>query len=309
MGPVMRIAIVGVGKIARDQHVPAIAAVPGLDLVATASRHGTVAGVPAFPSLEALLAEGPAFDAVALCTPPQVRRTQAALALASGKHVLLEKPPGATVAEIAPLADAARAAGVTLFASWHSRFAPAVEPARAFLEAHPPRAATILWKEDVRHWHPGQDWIWQPGGLGVFDPGINALSILTRILPRPVFLQQAELSFPANRAAPIAAELSFSDGRELVVQASFDWRQTGPQTWDILLDTEAGQLVLTRGGAALLLDGRTLLDEEKAEYPGLYRRFAELVAQGGSEVDLQPLVHVADAFMLARRRTVEAFDD
>jgi len=161
----------------------------------------------------------------------------------------------------------------------------------------------------VRHWHPGQDWIWQPGGLGVFDPGINALSILTRILPGAVFLQQAELSFPANRAAPIAAELSFSDGRELVVQASFDWRQTGPQTWDILLDTEAGQLVLTRGGAALLLDGTTLLDEEKAEYPGLYRRFADLVAQGGSEVDLQPLVHVADAFMLARRRTVEAFDD
>ena len=41
----------------------------------------------------------------------------------------------------------------------------------------------IIWKEDVHHWHPGQRWIWEPGGFGVFDPGINALSVLTEILP------------------------------------------------------------------------------------------------------------------------------
>jgi hypothetical protein len=41
----------------------------------------------------------------------------------------------------------------------------------------------IVWHEDVRKWHPGQQWIWEPGGFGVFDPGINALSIATRIFP------------------------------------------------------------------------------------------------------------------------------
>jgi D-galactose 1-dehydrogenase len=45
----------------------------------------------------------------------------------------------------------------------------------------------VIWREDVRVWHPGQDWIWQPGGLGVFDPGINALSIITHILPARSF--------------------------------------------------------------------------------------------------------------------------
>ena len=39
------------------------------------------------------------------------------------------------------------------------------------------RTLTVAWKEDVRIWHPGQAWIWKAGGLGVFDPGINALSI------------------------------------------------------------------------------------------------------------------------------------
>ena len=41
----------------------------------------------------------------------------------------------------------------------------------------------VTWKEDVRHWHPGQQWIWEAGGFGVFDPGINALSIVTKIMP------------------------------------------------------------------------------------------------------------------------------
>jgi D-galactose 1-dehydrogenase len=35
---------------------------------------------------------------------------------------------------------------------------------------------------------------------------------------------------------------------------------------------------------------------------------AELVAQGGSEVDLAPMVHVADALTLGRRIETEAFD-
>ena len=78
----------------------------------------------------------------------------------------------------------------------------------------------------------------------MFDPGINALSILTRILPRPFFLTQAELSFPRNRAAPIAADLAFSDETGLPIRAEFDWRQTGPQTWDIRVETEAGRLTL-----------------------------------------------------------------
>lgn len=308
MSPI-RLALVGLGKIARDQHLPAIAATPGIELVAIASRNAALDGVACYPTLDALLAEMPEIDAVAFCTPPQVRRAQAALALEAGKHVLLEKPPGATVSELAPLIAAAEQSGKTLFATWHSRFAPAVEPARNFLAEHTIRAVTIEWKEDVRVWHPGQDWIWEPGGLGVFDPGINALSILTRILPRPVFLTRAEVYFPANRAAPIAADLDFSDASGLAVRAEFDFRQTGPQTWDIRIETDAGELTLSSGGAELFLDGRPLIAEKEAEYPGIYRHFVDLIGRGASDVDLTPLAHVADAFMLGRRTIVESFED
>jgi D-galactose 1-dehydrogenase len=304
---IIRLAIVGLGKIAKDQHIPAIADTPGMELAAVASRNASVDGIAHFASLEQLLAAAPDIDAVALCTPPQVRSAQAAAALKAGKHVLLEKPPGATVSELAPLVAAARERGRTLFATWHSRFAPAVEPARAFLADRQIRSVVVEWKEDVRVWHPGQAWIWEPGGLGVFDPGINALSILTRILPRPFFLTAADLSFPSNRAAPIAADLTFSDDSALPIRAEFDFRQTGPQTWDIRIETDAGRLTLSSGGSRLVHDDRTLIDEAQAEYRGIYRRFAELIADRESDVDLSPLVHVADAFMFGRRRDVEPF--
>lgn len=305
----LKLAIVGLGKIARDQHVPAIAATPGVELVAVASRHAWLDGVANFASLDELLAQAPEVEAIAFCTPPQGRHLLAVQALKAGKHVLMEKPPGATVAEIEPLTALARDAGKTLFATWHSRFAPAVAKARARLSRTRIRSIRIDWKEDVRIWHPGQDWLWEPGGLGVFDPGINALSILTAVLPNPVFVAKAELHFPANKAAPIAAELELSNAAGLPIRAEFDFRQTGPQTWDIRAETDQGEIVLSLGGARLVQAGETVIDEKETEYQGIYRRFVELAGSGTSDVDLTPLGLVADAFLVGRRHVAEAFED
>jgi len=305
----LRVAIVGFGKIARDQHVPAIAATEGVELVAVADPVASLPGVPHAATLVELLRGALDIDAVAICTPPQVRQAQAAMALAAGKHVLLEKPPGATVAEITPLSAAARTAGRTLFTAWHSRYAPAVEPARQLLAGRQINSVRITWKEDVRVWHPGQAWIFEPGGLGVFDPGINALSILTRLLPQPLFVTSADLAFPANRDAPIAASLALSDAQGLEIAAEFDFRQTGPQSWDIEIETDGGLVSFSHGGRKLRMGDRQHVDAGKAEYPALYRRFRELAVSGDSDVDLAPLQLVADAFLLGRRRTVEPFED
>jgi D-galactose 1-dehydrogenase len=308
MAPI-KLAIVGVGKIVRDQHLPSIAANPDFDLVATASRHGTVDGIPAFKAIEEMLAARPDIDAVSLCMPPQFRYDAARKALEAGKHVFLEKPPGATISEVEDLKRIAAAKGLSLFASWHSRYAPAVERAKAFIAASTLRGMTVTWKEDVRHWHPNQAWIWEAGGLGVFDPGINALSIVTHILPEPVFLTAATLEFPENRDAPIAAALSFGNGNGPMVEAVFDWRQTGKQSWDIEARTDKGDMRLADGGAKLFIDGRLAYEAPEQEYPELYRRFAAIIHAGESDADLAPLTHVADAFMLGRRKIVDPFFD
>ena len=98
----VRLAIVGLGKIARDRHIPAISANEAIELAAIADPNASIDGIAHFATLDELLAAAPDIDAVALCTPPQVRSALAAAALKAGKHVLLEKPPGATVSELDP---------------------------------------------------------------------------------------------------------------------------------------------------------------------------------------------------------------
>lgn len=304
-----RIGIVGYGKIAQDQHVPSIARTPGLELAAVASQRGAgPGGVAVFRDYRELLAS-PEVDAAAICTPPQVRHAIAREALAAGKHVLLEKPPAATLSELEDLRRAGEEAGRTLFTTWHSQHNRAVEEARAALRHETVRGLLVTWKEDVRRWHPGQAWIWEAGGFGVFDPGINGLSILTRILPDPLFVRGATLEFPENADAPIAASLVFAARGGEDLRAELDWRQTGPQSWDIEIETAAGRrLALRNGGARLELDGSVAVDEPPAEYESIYARFAELLAAGASEVDDAPFRLVADAFMIGRRVTVERFE-
>ncbi|WP_295999228.1 Gfo/Idh/MocA family oxidoreductase [Rugamonas sp.] len=308
MSPI-KLAIVGVGKIVHDQHLPAIAGNAAYTLLASASRNNAIDGLPSFKTIEEMLAAMPEIEAVSLCMPPQYRYAAAHTALSAGKHVFLEKPPGATLSEVADLEALAAAKGVTLFTSWHSRYAPAVQPAKAYLAQHAPTSMHVIWKEDVRHWHPNQDWIWQAGGLGVFDPGINALSIVTEILPSLIFLTGATLEFPENRDAPIAADLHFRNAQAVPVHAEFDWRQTGKQSWDIIVTTADGEVKLSEGGARLSIAGVEQALAKEAEYPSLYQRFAELVAAGRSDVDVAPLRHVADAFMLGKRKQVVAFHD
>jgi D-galactose 1-dehydrogenase len=301
----MQIALVGIGKIALDQHVPAIANSPDWELAATISRKGTVEGVESYDDFAAFLTARPDVEVVSLCLPPVPRFDYAEAALMAGRHVMLEKPPGATLSEVHALQALAAQNGLTLYTTWHSRMAKAVAAAKTYLADKSILRAHITWREDVRHWHPGQDWVFEPGGMGVFDPGINALSILTEILPAPVHLTAASLEFPSNRQTPIAAKLTFSGN----VSADFDWRQTGPQTWDIEIDTNAGPMALRMGGNILEINGTPTSGENTimGEYPALYARMAELVKTKTSEVDLAPMTHVADALTLGRRIETEAF--
>lgn len=301
----MRIALVGVGKIALAQHVPALKASPDWSLAATVSQQGRVDGVKAYTDFERFLDENPDIPAVSLCVPPAPRFGYAYRALEAGRHVMLEKPPGATLAEVQVLAELAARRGLTLYATWHSRMAHAVAPAKEWLRGKRVARARVVWKEDVRHWHPGQKWVAEPGGMGVFDTGINAFSILSEILPAPLYLQSAELEVPEDWQTPIAARLRFCGD----VTADLDWRQTGPQTWDMEIHTDQGAIALRLGGNVLEIDGQAVAgqDDILGEYPALYARMAQLVARGESEVDLTPMVLVSDAFALGRRTIVAPF--
>ena len=308
----LKIALAGIGKIAHDQHIPALNASPDWELAATVSRHATVDGVEAFEDFDAMLDARPDITVVSLCMPPVPRFDYARAAILAGRHVMLEKPPGATVSECHALEELARRAGVSLYATWHSREAAMVAPAKAWLAGKKIKSLVVTWKEDVRKWHPGQTWIWQAGGLGVFDPGINALSIVTEILSEPIHITSSELLIPENCETPIAANLTFAHPQGAEVSAEFDFRKEGDQFWNIAIETDQGNLVLSEGGATLSINGEMQSTARgdtalKGEYPRLYANMAALVRARGIDIDLAPMAHVADAFLLGKRVTVEPF--
>lgn len=305
MKPV-RIALIGAGKIARDQHVPALTADARFAMVAAADPAGALEGVPTFPSLAALLTDGPRVDAVSVCTPPRGRAAIVAEAIAAGLHVMIEKPPAATLSEVAAMEAQARARGTALFAAWHSREAGAVAPARAWLAARRVTGFSIAWKEDIRRWHPGQDWILEAGGFGVFDPAINALSIVTAILPDALTVSEAAFDVPANRQSPIAATLRMACGAAQG-HATLDFLEADASCWDVVVDTDGGTLRIGEGGKRLDMDGKVETFADR-EYPRLYAAFAERIAGRTVDVDARPIRLVADAFTIAGRRQVAAFD-
>lgn len=303
------LALVGIGKIARDQHIPSIEGGNDFVVAVGVSRHGKVEGAEHYTDFDAFLAARPDIKVVSLCTPPEVRFNMAKAAIAAGRHVLMEKPPATTLGEAEALTKLAEEAGVTLFATWHSRFALGVEPARQWLSDKVIQSISIVWKEDVRRWHPGQAWIWEPGGFGVFDPGINALSILTEIVPGHIMVEKSVIEFPENKKQPIAASLIMRTVEGAPITAEFDWRQEGPQTWDITVQTNAGELRLSKGGSELYIGGEEQASCPDREYAAIYERFAKLIHARQSDTDYQPLRIVADSFLCGERKVVAPFED
>ncbi len=305
------IAIMGYGKIAKDQHVPAIAKTKGAELVAIiSSRSESPEGIPIFASLQELAQSDVKVDAIALCTPPKGRADIAREAMGEGWHVLLEKPPGATLMEVEQLSNYAESTGRTLFATWHAQYNEAVDKAAAFLADQDIISFAISWRENVRKWHPEQTWIWEAGGFGVFDPGINALSIATKILPVDFHVDEANLFVAENHQAPIAADIKFSGGFAEEARANFDFRITSDEIWTISIQTRTNLLDLEQGGSVLKIDGKTVVQQqENDEYPMIYAKFVDLMDSGQSHVDLAPLKLTADALMIGQRHSVAPFLD
>jgi predicted dehydrogenase len=302
----IRIAIIGYGKIAEDQHLPSIEANSRFDLVATSSRSSN--GVAQkFTDWRELIRTVEGLEAVAITTPPGPRYEIARECIAAGLHCLLEKPPTAGLAEINDLACLAEAKHVTLFTTWHAQHHSTVDAAARALAGKRIRSMEITWHEDVHKWHPGQLWIWQPGGFGVFDPGINAFSIATKIFPGGLFVQSAELQVPSNAQTPIAADVTFSSPQaDGPLRASLDWRRTEGEEWTISIETSDGAAVrLEDGGARLILGGQASTDSGIGEYPDIYRTFVQLIDERRSLVDVAPFRLVADSLLVAKTTWVD----
>jgi len=129
-GPVLRWGVIAPGNIARqfatglrrhtDQRITAVAS-RSPERAAAFADEFAVDRVLA--SYEALVADREV-DIVYVASPHTQHREHALLAIAAGKHVLVEKPIGISAAEAREITDAAHAAGVYLLEAMWTRFQP-----------------------------------------------------------------------------------------------------------------------------------------------------------------------------------------
>lgn len=294
--------------IARDQHLPALHANSrDFDLRATASRQGNIDGVHIYDDLTQMLAGKPTIAVLSICAPPAGRDIIAREAIAAGLHFMLEKPPLATLGGLAALQMQAMQAGATLFTIWYAREASAVRITRKWLSGRRISAVRVHLLEDIRVLHAGQVWILAAGRFGVFDPAINAFSILTLLLSEPIAVVSCIKARPRGRDAPIAAEICTVCG-DAAVNLCLDFLHVGEPRWDIEIDSDGHTLCITQGGNALSIDGTPQPLESVSGYTGFYRQFATLIAARKSEVDASPLRAVTDALLTASWRDMAVFE-
>src|SRR5690606_16961506 len=129
-----KIAVIGIGKISQDQHLPVIDKSADFELAACVSTRGIGhRDVPVFKTPAELYRAMPEVGLVAICTPPGVRHAYVREAIDAGKDVLLEKPPTPTITEWHDLVAYGAEKGRILFQTWHSRYNEAVGAAKKIL--------------------------------------------------------------------------------------------------------------------------------------------------------------------------------
>ncbi|MGJ0119966.1 Gfo/Idh/MocA family protein [Williamsia sp. MIQD14] len=189
----MRIAVVGAGPWARDTHIPALAAHPGVTLTGVWTRRPEAAAdLPAqrFDSFADLVE---ANDAVSFAVPPQAQAPLAIEAARAGKHVILDKPIAGTLADASAVVDAVAEAGVRSIMTFTRRFAPET---RAFLDAVDAGTFTGglgVWLSGALLGGPYSASQWRVDGGALLDVGPHVVDLMDRALGAVIDVEAASV--------------------------------------------------------------------------------------------------------------------
>ena len=137
----IKVAIIGCGKIAQVRHLPEYAANPNVELVGyydlnreRAEKVAAQYGGKVYDTPEELLAD-PAIDAVSVCAANYAHAELTIKALRAGKHVLCEKPMATNIEDCEAMAAAAAESGKFLMIGHNQRLAKAHVRAKQLIDA------------------------------------------------------------------------------------------------------------------------------------------------------------------------------
>ncbi|MCX6622975.1 MAG: Gfo/Idh/MocA family oxidoreductase [Acidobacteria bacterium] len=230
----VRFGLLGAGLIA-PFHARALQASSLTELVGVAdldaarvAKMTSQFGCKGYASLDAML-EDPAVEAVGVITPNHLHHDAVVQAARAGRHVLIEKPPAMSLAEVDSMASACRAAGVKAAVSVQCRTRKAVQAIKAAIDGG--RFGKILHADAYMKWfrsteyYKSDPWrVSRRSGAGVtINQAFHYVDLL-QYLVGPAKRVEARMNNLAHPDIPLEdtllAFVDYECGAQGVVQAS-----------------------------------------------------------------------------------------
>lgn len=218
----VRVAVAGCGRVTREHHLPAIASLPDVTVVALADtdrgRLGATAdrfAIPGrFATAHEMLEQTEAVDLVCVAVPPAAHVEIGLEALRRRLPVMIEKPLSLDLDEADRVVEAAAAAGVPGFSGFNLRRHRLVQEARQIIASGrlgPLRAVRSVFTSSLRLQPGFPDWRRrvEAGGGSLSELAVHHVDLWRHVLDREVARVSASIGH-----APVREE-TVSLGAEL----------------------------------------------------------------------------------------------
>ena len=264
---VLRVGVIGCGRIARLAHLPALARCRDVRVVALAepdeARRREAAlqapGAEPFPDYRDLLASA-RVDAAVVTLPPGLHAEVAIAAFQSGKHVYLEKPIATSLPDARAVIAAWKRSGTIGMIGFNYRFHPLYGSARAHLRASRlgelagVRSVFASAARDLPDWKKTR----QSGGGALMELASHHVDLVHFLLEQPALEVSALVRSQHSDGDSVSLTLRLAD--DLLVQSFCSINAAAEDRFEIYgrkgrlaIDRYAGTLEL---GAAVHDDGR-----------------------------------------------------
>lgn len=249
---------------------------------------------------------------VSIATPPNTHYQIALEALNANKNVLLEKPPTLAIRQLEELAEIASDKNLVLFTAFHACYHPEVLLASQELKNKNVKKIEINYGEYVLNYHDPSGWIFNPdvaGGGVLMDSGINAMSIVQRVLPNLEFqVTKTKLFRLPEYGVEIGAHVNFTFGENSQGTLHMDWFRKEGETRQITFHTDVAKYTIDIVQNQLFKNDKPLLTKEKkgkmvdqyTEYRGVYVDFVEHLLKRKSLVSSKELKFILDAYRIGK---------
>lgn len=254
-------------------------------------------GINYFSNIEQMLTiSANHLDLVILATPPDSHYDLALSCLKHHVNVVVEKPLALNLAQAKALISYAKRQNSLCYAAYHTAFNPKFN----HLATNDVENIEIIYKEDVRNYHPDLGWIFDAkiaGGGCIVDSGINIFSALIKKFG-PIKILKVVLRYSPGFNVETGADINFSLYNQKKGTISMDW----------LSETEERVYRFTDNSSFFQIDladpnfGPTGRESTEAEYLGLMGdvgRSLKTKAQV-SDLNLKPLETTLQTYQIAR---------